>query len=425
MEHPSRSSQPSQLCTSLLTRLGGLLSLCAILYYAVCFVNSADTLDLQIYLDSAQRLRNGDSLYEVRYSFAERGSDFELQYLYPPALAALLASLSFIPRPTLILLWQLGLVAALVGSAVILARIIKRTAAGRGRYLSSLVLFPLLAFWPPTLDGILWGQVNAYILFLLVSAAYFAVIRKDVAAGISVGLAAALKGTPLILIIPLIVHRRWRSVGSCVVALIAAHLPLLAFPSGLKPIQEFLTTTREITSGHVVNDPNYDYSLRRVVSLFADAPATVLSGLSVVVVLIYLFMTVRGKRECSSSNGSCDVLCGMQMLSAIPIMILASPLVWFHHLIWLFPVLVLIQQSSTNRVIRLAALGSYLLLAPLLYVHVYIRHFTSLPELLVKPMPLLITCLSYALIAFARSRTEKGPSASVTSPAATARSRRE
>ncbi len=381
-----------------------MLSLLALIFYAAIFVTSSDTLDLQIYLDSAERLRHGQSLYEVRYSFPERASDFELQYLYPPALAALLAPVSFIPRPTLILLWQLGLVAALTASAVILSRLVCSTIPNAAQRLSPLIVFPFLAFWPPTLDGILWGQVNGYILLLLVGAAYSATCRDDRASGIAVGLAAALKGTPIVLAIPLLVHRRWRALAWCVGAGIAAHLPLLAYQNGLHAIPEFIATTREIASGHVVNDPNYDYSLRRVVSMFMEASPSLLSACSLGMMLLFLLVTALQQRNSTSLSRESDTLCGLQMVSAIPVMMLISPLVWFHHLVWLFPVFLITKACSASAIIRCVAVGSYILLTPLLYVHVFIRHFTDLGEWIIKPVPILITALSYVLVTVTLSR---------------------
>jgi alpha-1,2-mannosyltransferase len=384
--------------TSLVMRIGALCTLAALVFYALLFVDANDTLDLRIYLDSAQRLRDGVSLYEVRYSFPDRATDFDLQYLYPPALAALLAMVSFIPRPTLIVLWQLGLVASIVTSAVMLSRMFRVFPSKTRKEPSSFALFMALALWPPTLDGILWGQVNAYILALLVCAAYCAARGRDTASGMAVGLAAALKGTPILLAIPLVIHGRWRALVAAAGAIITAHLPLAMFPKGLQSLPEFLITTREIASGHVVNDPFYDYSIRRVASLCVDAPALIFSCFTLIIICVYLALTVRQTRRVKSEKTSGDAQCSVQMLSAIPIMMLASPLVWFHHLIWLFPVLATICSLGSPSRIRYSAVGLYLLLAPLLYVHVFVRNFTSLSDIAVKTLPVCVICASYFLI---------------------------
>jgi alpha-1,2-mannosyltransferase len=374
------------------------LSLLALTYYATLFVTSDDTLDLRIYLDSAERLRSGHSLYNVRFSFPERAADFELQYLYPPALAALLAPFSLLPRQLVIVLWQLGLVAAVAASASLLVRLITVTNTAAAKQPYRWALFPLIAFWPPTLDGILWGQVNGYILLLLTYAAYSALRKNELATGLSLGLAAALKGTPIVLAIPLLIHRRWLALGSCLIGGIAAHLPLLLYPNGLQAIYEFLRTTGEIAAGDVVNDPYYDYSFRRIVSMFIELAPQTLSLISLGLLALFVIDTLRGKGSCAAQQGASERLCALQMVGAIPIMMMISPLLWFHHLVWLFPVLIIAAARAPSAAVRRSAWCCYLALAPLLYVHVYIRHFTDLNELIIKPLPVLLTAMSYLLL---------------------------
>jgi alpha-1,2-mannosyltransferase len=373
-------------------------SLLALAYYATCFVTSNDTLDLRIYLESAERLRSGQSLYDVRFSFPERATDFELQYLYPPALAALLAPFLSLPRQLIIVLWQIGLVAAIAASASFIARIINTANPPAVKQLSPWSLLPLIAFWPPTLDGILWGQVNGYILLLLTYATYSALRKNERAAGLSLGLAAALKGTPIVLAIPLLIHRRWRALGYCLTGGIAAHLPLLLYPDGLQAIPEFLRTTNEIARGNVVNDPYYDYSLRRVMLMLFEAPAQFLSLISLGLLVLFLLDTARQQRSHANTHQACDRLCALQMLGAIPVMMMISPLLWFHHLVWLLPVLLVAATNTPSTFMRKASWCCYLALAPVLYIHVFIRHFTNLSELLIKPLPFLIIAGSYLLL---------------------------
>lgn len=98
--------------------------------------------------------------------------------------------------------------------------------------------------------------------------------RRDRLAGLSLGLAIALKATPAILIVPFIVNKRWRALFYCCLGALAAHLPLMLYPNGLATIQSFLSTVGEIAAGQVVKDPFYDYSLRHFAPFFIDAPAT-------------------------------------------------------------------------------------------------------------------------------------------------------
>ena len=190
---------------SIALKLIALLVFACLSYYATSYVTEDDLIDLKIYLYSAERLSRGESIYNVRYAFPLRATDFELQYLYPPALAALLAPLVSISTPIItpiiIFVWQCGSIIALALTAYMLAQLLSGYVGTRRLPANSYVLFLLLALWPPTLYGIAWGQVNAFILALLVGAAFFTLRRRDRLAGLSLGLAIALKATPAILLV--------------------------------------------------------------------------------------------------------------------------------------------------------------------------------------------------------------------------------
>ncbi len=385
-----------------------LCSLVALTYYATCFITGNDTADLKIYLDSAVRLRNGESLYQVQYLSSSPPSSFKLDYLYPPALAALLASVSSLPRQLLILLWQVGLVVASIVSASALAKLLRVAKIDVGSRFNGSVVFILLAMWPPALDGMSWGQINSYVLVLLVLAAYFTTQRFDALAGCAVGIAAALKGTPILLSIPLLINRRWRALGYCVVAGVAMHLPLMFHPNGMRTVPEFIAVSKLIAAGDVVNDTSNDYSLRRILTVWMGAPSAVATGLSLSLLVLFAIVSVRQRQKLFSCTEASRCLCGLQMVSAIPLMIAVSPLVWFHHLVWLFPVLLIIRARSVSALATCFSTVSYLMLCALLYVQVFVRYRTSCSEWLFKPIPIFITLISYLLLCRVISRLNRG-----------------
>ena len=404
---------------SIALKLIALLVFACLSYYATTYVTEDDLIDLKIYLYSAERLSRGESIYNVRYAFPLRATDFELQYLYPPALAALLAPLVSISTtiitpiitPIIIFVWQCGSIIALALTAYMLAQLLSGYVGTRRSPANSYVLFLLLALWPPTLYGIAWGQVNAFILALLVGAAFFTSKRRDRLAGLSLGLAIALKATPAILIVPFIVNKRWRALFYCCLGALAAHLPLMLYPNGLATIQSFLSTVGKIAAGQVVKDPFYDYSLRHFAPFFVDAPATLFLVFSLSLITAYLVLLFRMSRR--SVNGapqslSRDLLCAFQLLSGIPIMIITSPLVWFHHLVWLFPPLAAVMFLGKTAFIRGSGRLIYIILAPLLYVHVFIRHWEQPGEWIIKTLPLFLSVMTFFLLAklITRHRTE-------------------
>ena len=380
-----------------------LLALGFVTYFALSYIEPSDAKDLRIYFDTAERLRQGLPLYEARYSFADRGSDFELQYLYPPALAALLAPLVPLSADVVFLVWQAGIIASLVAAALMLARFI-RTLDPANPSPNASLLFLLLSLWPPTLDGILWGQVNAYILVLLIGAVYATSRNALRSAGFLLGVAIAIKATPAILTVPLLLNKKWRALLWTALGILAAHLPLCLYPHGLQAIPDFIRTTGEIAVGDVVNDPFYDYSLRRVVTFFVDVPAVVFTGFAALVGLTYVAVVAAYTTASSREHADTGPMLGLELLLGIPAMIIVSPLIWNHHLVWLFPVLMVLIFASSSSMSALCGRLMYVTLAPLLYVHVFIRNNLHYGESLVKPLPLFISCLSAALLISAIKR---------------------
>ena len=369
---------------SIALKLIALLVFACLSYYATTYVTKDDLIDLKIYLYSAERLSRGESIYNVRYAFPLRATDFELQYLYPPALAALLAPLVSISTtiitpiitPIIIFVWQCGSIIALALTAYMLAQLLSGY-VGTGRSpANSYVLFLLLALWPPTLYGIAWGQVNAFILALLVGAAFFTSKRRDRLAGLSLGLAIALKATPAILIVPFIVNKRWRALFYCCLGALAAHLPLMLYPNGLATIQSFLSTVGEIAAGQVVKDPFYDYSLRHFAPFFVDAPATLFFVFSLSLITAYLVLLFRMSRL--PVNGA------PQSLSRD---------------LWLFPPLAAVMFLGKTPFIRGSGRLIYIILAPLLYMHVFIRNWEQPGEWIIKTLPLLLSVMTFFLLA--------------------------
>lgn len=412
-DNESRNSVQAKLLHGLAT----LAVFCALGYYAVTFIDRTDTRDLSIYLDAAARLRAGEPLYDVRYTFAESGAEFELQYLYPPALAALLAlALAVLSPDSLATLWQFGQPIAILISSFLIAQLVRTVQALRAPQISTrlsnatpstAVLFCALALWPPTLDGILWGQVNSYILLLLCTALCATACGSARIAGAALGIAAALKATPLLLALPLLLHRRVYSLVWAVLAGAAAHIPLLLYPLGITAIPDFINASAAISAGNVVNDPHYEYSIRRVLSLIWSPSVQWVTPLAACVLCVYGAALLYSRWVCrtavsipSGSNGTqrAAALCALEMTAGIGAMLLVSPLLWFHHLIWLFPLVAMISAASTTRSKAIMGRLIYLTLAPLLYVHIAARNSFQMNDWVFKSLPVACICASAALM---------------------------
>jgi uncharacterized membrane protein len=68
-----------------------------------------------------------------------------------------------------------------------------------------------LVIFRPTLNTLHWGQVSIFLLFLVMTGLNFYAYRQKSMAGLMFALAGAIKLVPLILVVPLIAWRDWKS----------------------------------------------------------------------------------------------------------------------------------------------------------------------------------------------------------------------
>jgi len=106
-------------------------------------------------------------------------------------------------------LWALASVAAVVGAILLIW-----PKVGPG---GAVLLGPLLIVWFPVTSALGWGNVNAFVFFLLALS-----WRYQRVAGVAIGLAAAIKLVPILGVAWLLGKRDWRG------AAVAIGIPLLA-----------------------------------------------------------------------------------------------------------------------------------------------------------------------------------------------------
>jgi alpha-1,2-mannosyltransferase len=160
--------------------------------------------DLGAYLGAARDLLHGQPLYTVFLHHPFPDPTLRPAYIYPPVFALLVAPLGLLPDPVASFDWLLIGQAALAGAVVIVVRRWRP----RGWALTAL-LCATLTFYPLWVDAV-QGQANLLILFL-VTAGIVGILDGRPRAGAALGVAAALKLTPVLLLVWLLVDRRFRA----------------------------------------------------------------------------------------------------------------------------------------------------------------------------------------------------------------------
>jgi alpha-1,2-mannosyltransferase len=162
--------------------------------------------DLGAYFDGAFRLRAGLPLYRSDINL----DDLRLQFIYPPPLALL-----FLPWQTYQLAWWAWAACSIASWSAALALLLRELRSDLGERLQAPLWWPILIAalvnFPPTLAHLIWGQLQLLILLLVTISWLCLRRRRDITAGVLIGLAIALKLYPCVLLVPLVIQRRWSS----------------------------------------------------------------------------------------------------------------------------------------------------------------------------------------------------------------------
>jgi alpha-1,2-mannosyltransferase len=332
------------LLGALIAGVGGL--------YLVAILNAVPPHpDLDIYIRGAKDLMAGRPLYD---SYLHNPGDPTLRYgfIYPPLFAILLLPLSFLPAAAAPLVWLIVTHAAL---ATAFWLVFRRLAASRT--VTLLAIAVTLAFYPLWVEGS-QAQANLPIL-LAVTLGIVGISAGKPRSGIWLGLAAALKLTPALLIIWLLWERRFRAAAW----MVGAFSALTAVAALLRPADSLTYATKVLPI--LVAGTAY-YSNQSVAGLaarlFKANPYTtpivqlpwepILVGLVVAGLLGYWLLTTpsrtlptRGReiRGVSLPTRGREIR-GVTFLPLVP---LSSAVSWEHHLVILLPLVwVLIAKVS-------------------------------------------------------------------------------
>jgi alpha-1,2-mannosyltransferase len=297
--------------------------------------------DLRIYHLGALRLVHGSSLYATPMVD-------HLGFTYPPFAALLLAPLAWVPLSVdelavtglnvLLLVWVLR-------RALMLPS--RQDAAGRPAGIgtsravawSQAAGLAAAALWLEPISVTLgYGQINLLIAALVV----FDLSRADEARtkGVAIGVAAAVKLTPLLFIVYLLLSRRGRAAGVAALSFVASIA--LVFVADTRDASAYWF--HEVGEISRIGNPMapVNQSLHGAIARFTGAaqPAGGWELLIVAITVCGLALAVRASRRGDEAAGF--------SLAAVSTL-LASPISWSHHWTLAVPALVLLARRAYER----------------------------------------------------------------------------
>lgn len=271
--------------------------------------------DLGVYREAAHAVLDGRPLYEA--------AGDRLVFTYPPFAALVSVLLTPLGDRAADIVWALVLAAvyaALVRAAF--TRALARVDAGwrplaLGGLTAALILTQVMT------ENLIYGQVNIVLAALVV--ADLLVDHPRWPRGALIGIAAALKLTPLIFVAYLLVTRRWRAAGVAVTTAVGCTaLAWLVVPSASSTFwtSALFDTTRVGDVAHAGNQSLLGV-LDRVLPAVAARPLWLLGAAA-----IGAFGLWRAA-EAHRRNNELAAIAVVGLVS-----VLVSPISWIHHLVW-------------------------------------------------------------------------------------------
>ncbi|MDY7085834.1 MAG: glycosyltransferase 87 family protein [Actinomycetota bacterium] len=270
-------------------------------------------------------------------------------FTYPPFAGLVMAPMAFLPFGVVVVI---AVVATVLTTALLIwwfaGDLIRRQA--RPVWFAYGIAVCLAISFEPVRETITFGQVNTLLLTLVAGDMLLGLSRGRKWAGVGIGLATAIKLTPGIFIVYLLVTRRWRAAATA--SGTAAGATLLAAAIFPDESREFWTsalwdTNRVGVLSYLSNQSERGFLARLPI------PQAESRVWLVCVLLTLAFWAWRVSRERD------DIMGGLALTGVVGCLI--SPVTWIHHCVWLLPAIVrCIDLGTRNH--RILGWSAYVLM---------------------------------------------------------------
>ena len=325
--------------------LAGFAATAVIIYLAVFGVRYG--LDLMVYRDAVSSWKSGKNPYAATFTPAH------LPFTYPPFALIMLSPLVWANFTlTEYLLWTAGIAAA-IGAVVL---VIRDTGVQLTRGWWCLAVgwscISVLAL-EPVRSSMDYGQLELILMFLVVADLLLVPRRYR---GILIGIAAAVKLTPLVFVINLLAMRDFKSV----IRAAASFCGCAALAWGLWPVESrdywFHIILRPGRIGTVAYAGNQSwYAIVNRSLFFGSVTAIVWILFSLATVVVGSFVAWR----CVKANRISAAILATALVG-----LLASPISWTHHWVWVIlipPVIFGLRRVNVTPPVELLLLGIVIL----------------------------------------------------------------
>jgi hypothetical protein len=246
-------------------------------------------------------------------------------FLYHPAFLSLIRPLVSVPVGTAAVVWGVMSLAAYAGVWGMMGRLLRLTRQDAALW-GVVMLLAVGAF-----ESAWMGQVNMLVA-LLVTAALLLTDRRPVLAGVLMALAIVCKTTPALLLLYWACIGRWRVIAAALIGLVALSvLGVLMF--GWSVLADFVTVSMQV-SGATIGNPNNVSPAALMQSLGVSYGVATWVQRTIALGLLLPAVTLAYRRR--------DTLLAFAAL--LVVMVMASPIMWGHHIVLALPALMILGQ---------------------------------------------------------------------------------
>lgn len=291
------------------------------------YVRTPDPLDLIVY-------RIGGAFVWHRQANLYTVTDFWLPFTYPPFASVVFAPLALLPSKAMIVVMYGLSGAALLRISVLVMRKLRPSSSTT----TALLLTPMALLLDPIALNFHFSQVNILLAWLVIEDLLAPEERRW--RGLGIGLAAGFKLTPAIFWLLLLATKQKRpAVIAPLAGIGTVLLGFLVLPnSSVTYWTHTILDSGRIGTPYYISNQSYTGALARVLDGHTTIPWAVLSLITVVV----------GIPACALRWQQGHVL--EAVLGTELIAILVSPVSWIHHLVWAWPILLLLATVARTDV---------------------------------------------------------------------------
>lgn len=298
--------------------------------------------DLRLYYDAINYWQSGHDLFAYSQPDA---TNISLGFTYPPLAALLMSPMGLLAYPVVLVIS----IAAIIASAAVLVFLVLRerirlpkpllfAAAGVGTAFA----FTL----EPFRQTLSFGQINIYLALLVVVDLLVLGRRGSKWTGVGIGLATAIKLTPGIFIVYLLVVGRWRAAITAMATTVG--VTLLGAVFAPTETWKYFTSLMWQTSRVGFLDTTMNQSVNGLLARLA-APLT--PG-HMMWVLLGGALAIAGLWRARRAALAGDELAGLTLAGLVGVLV--SPVSWVHHIVWVFPAMVILTVRLVSSIRALA-----------------------------------------------------------------------